>query len=88
MSSEDGVNYFASQSKDEDCPISIDRETSKRYFQLEKIFNTFFPSDYLSIAKEKSREERDTKHIKDSSFTYGEIVIIFFYNIHNMNIDF
>ena len=51
------------------------------FSQLEKIFNSFFPQDYLSIAKEKSRQERDSKKINDSSFTYGEIVYIFLYNI-------
>ncbi len=39
------------------------------------MFNSFFPEDSLSIAKEKSIKERDSKHINDSSFTYGEIVI-------------
>ena len=87
MSNDDGSNYFASQSKDEDYPISINAETSKRYFQLEKLFNSFFPSDYLSLAKEKSKEERDSKNINDSSFTYGEIVFHFLYNTHNPNIN-
>lgn len=87
MSKDDGSNYFASQSKDEDYPVNIDTETSKRYFQLEKLFNSFFPSDYLSLAKEKSKEERDSKNINDSSFTYGEIVFQFLYNTHNPNIN-
>ena len=77
----DGKNYFASRSKDEDYPFIIDSDISLKYSQLEKIFNSFFPQDYLSIAKEKSRQERDSKKINDSSFTYGEIVYIFLYNI-------
>ena len=76
----DEKNYFASRSKDEDYPFVVDSPTSIRYVQLEKIFNSFFPEDYLSIAKEKSRQERDSKKINDSSFTYGEIVYNFLYN--------
>ncbi len=67
-------NYFDKKSKDEDYPINIDPETSKRYYELEKLFNSFFPNDYLTIAKEKSKQERDSKNINDTSFTYGEIV--------------
>jgi len=74
MSSGEGEKYFQSQSKDEDYPIPIDAETSKRYFKLEKIFNSFFTDDSLSIAKETSKAERNSKNINDSSFTYGEIV--------------
>ena len=80
MLSEDGSYYLVSQ-KDEDSPIIVSPEVSKRYSQLEKIFNSFFPNDYLSLAKEKSKEERDSKKIIDSSFTYGEIVF-HFYIIH------
>lgn len=87
MSSKDGTHYFASQSKDEDSPINISPEISKKYLQLEKIFNSFFPNDYLSLAKERSKQERDSKHIVDSSFTYGEIVFHFLYNTHKPNIN-
>ena len=52
---------------------------------MEKVFNSFFPSDYLSLAKEKSKEECDSKNINDSSFTYEEIVFQFSYNSHNPN---
>ena len=83
MQGNDGSLYFASQSKDEDYPIILNPEISKRYFKLEKLFNSFFPSDYLSLAKEKSKEERDNKNIIDSSFTYWEIVFKFLYNTHN-----
>ena len=82
MTSEDDSHYFASKSKDEDYPFSINAEVSKRYSQLEKLFNSFFPNDYLSLAKEKSKEERDSKQIIDSSFTYGEIVFNYLYNTH------
>ena len=80
MISYDGSLYFASQSKDEDYPIYLEPQISKRYFQLETIFNSFFPSEYFSLAKEKSKEERDNKNINDSSFTYGEIVFKSLYN--------
>jgi len=77
MKNEDASVYFASRSKDEDYPIRIDEETSKRYFYLEKVYDSFFKKDSLSIAKEKSKAERNSKQINDSSFTYGEIVRIF-----------
>ena len=77
MKDEDASVYFASRSKDEDYPITIDEETSKRYFNLEKVYDSFFTKDSLSIAKEKSKAERNSKQISDSSFTYGEIVRIF-----------
>jgi hypothetical protein len=51
--------------------------SSKRYFNLEKVYDSFFAKDSLSIAKEKSKAERNSKQISDSSFTYGEIVRIF-----------
>lgn len=77
MKNEEPSVYFASRSKDEDYPIRIDEETSKRYFYLEKVYDSFFKKDSLSIAKEKSKAERNSKQINDSSFTYGEIVRIF-----------
>ena len=77
----EGSNYFASREKEEDYPIKINKESSIKCYNLEKIFNYFFPDDSLSIAKSKSLEERDNKHIKDSSFTYGEIVIFIFFII-------
>ena len=72
---QEGTNYFANQNAEEESPIIIDAETSIKYYNLEKVFNSFFPEDSLSIAKEKSIKERDSKHINDSSFTYGEVVI-------------
>ena len=87
MTSEEDPTYFASKSKDEDSPLNLNAEVSKRYSKLEKLFNSFFPNDYLSLAKEKSKEERDSKHISDSSFTYGEIVFNYLYNKNNPNIN-
>ena len=83
---QEGENYFVNQSKEEnkeENPIIVEPESAIRYYNLEKVFNTFFPERSLSIAKEKSTAERDSKHINDSSFTYGEVVIknFYFYNI-------
>jgi len=70
----DGSTYFAPQSEEEESPIIIDAETSRKYYKLEELFNSFFQKGSLSLAKEKSKQEREDKHIKDISFTYGEIV--------------
>ena len=72
-------NYFASRTDEEENPIMVDEETSIRYYALEEVFNSFFPDNSLTIAKSKSIEERDSKHINDSSFTYGETVIFLYY---------
>jgi len=74
MQSQEAASYFNSRTEDEETPVIIDQEASIKYYQLEQLFNSFFPNDSLSIAKEKSKEERDSKRINDSSFTYGEIV--------------
>lgn len=66
--------YFDSRTADEDYPVQIDEDTNIRYYNLEQLFNSFFPNNSLSIAKEKSKEERDSKRINDSAFTYGEVV--------------
>ena len=82
---QEGANYFTNQSKEdnkEENPIIVEPESAIKYFNLEKVFNTFFPERSLSIAKEKSTQERDSKHINDSSFTYGEVVIINFYILY------
>ena len=71
---QEGANYFANQTAEEESPIIVDAETSIKYYNLEKVFNSFFPENSLSI-KKNSIKERDSKHINDSSFTYGEIVI-------------
>ena len=56
MQAQEAENYFASRTEEEECPIVIDQETSIKYYRLEQLFNSFFPSDSLSIAKEKSKE--------------------------------
>ena len=63
----------------------LDMTTST--IETEIVTNSFFPNDYLSLAKERSKQERDSKHIVDSSFTYGEIVFHFLYNTHKPNIN-
>ena len=90
---QEGANYFTNQSKEdnkEENPIIVEPESAIKYFNLEKVFNTFFPERSLSIAKEKSTQERDSKHINDSSFTYGEVVIKIYilYIIIKFSLDF
>ena len=90
---QEGANYFTNQSKEdnkEENPIIVEPESAIKYFNLEKVFNTFFRERSLSIAKEKSTEERDSKHINDSSFTYGEVVIKIYilYIIIKFSLDF
>ena len=77
MQQQSPSTYFLSRTEEEENPIIIDEEISTKYFHLEQLFNSFFPNDSLSIAKEKSKEERDSN-------TYGEVVkqkLIFIYNI-------
>ena len=66
--------YFLPKSNEEDMPIKIEINDQIKYYKLEKIFNSLYTEDSLSIAKDKSRAEREKKGIKDSSFVYGEIV--------------
>ena len=70
---EDAKKYFIKNIKDEN-PIILDKYTNIRYYNLEIIFESFYPLTSLAIAKNTSREERISKKIKDNSFTYGEIV--------------
>ena len=72
---QEGSNYFESRSEEEENPIMVEEETAQKYYSLEQVFNSFFPQNSYTIAKSKSVEERDSKHINDSSFTYGEVVI-------------
>ena len=72
---QEGSNYFESRSEEEENPIMVEEETAQKYYALEQVFDSFFPQNSYNIAKSKSVEERDSKHINDSSFTYGEVVI-------------
>ena len=67
---------FFQKQTDEDLPIEISEEMTIKYAKLNKIFDTFFAENSLSLAKESSKEERDQKSINDSSFVYGEVVNI------------
>lgn len=67
-------NYFGKQSEEEEEPFEPEVQTSIRYYNLEQIFNTFFPDDSLYIGKTKSKKERESKKIEDSNYTYGEVV--------------
>ena len=55
-------------------PITISPELNKKYYKIESIYNLFYTKNSISIAKEKSKEERENKRINDDSFVYGEIV--------------
>lgn len=59
---------------EEEMPIVLSSKLNKKYYNLELIYNSFYPKNSISIAKEKSKEERDNKAINDDSFVYGEIV--------------
>ena len=71
---EEAKTYFNSRDDGEENPIILGVNTNIRYYNLEYVFNTFYPADSLLIAKDISKDERIFKKIKDSSFTYGEIV--------------
>ena len=70
---EEAMKYFTLNLKEEN-PIILDKWTNIRYYNLELIFDSFYPLTSLAIAKNTSKEERIAKKIKDNSFTYGEIV--------------
>lgn len=73
---EEAKRYFDNRVDDEENPIQLGITTNIRYYNLENVFNSFYPVDSLPIAKNISREERINKKLKDPSFTYGEIVNI------------
>ena len=62
----------------EENPILLDKLANIRYYNLEIIFDSFYPLTSLAIAKNTSKEERIARKIKDKSFTYGEIVFNIF----------
>ena len=70
---EEAMKYFTNDLKEEN-PIILDKWTNIRYYNLQLIFDSFYPLTSLNIAKNTSKEERIAKKIKDTSFTYGEIV--------------
>ena len=70
---EEAMKYFTIDIKEEN-PIILDKWTNIRYYNLQLIFDSFYPLTSLNIAKNTSKEERIAKKIKDTSFTYGEIV--------------
>ena len=67
-------NYFLPRNNEEEIPFPIEIQINVKYYNLEQIFNCFYPENSLSIAKDKSREERENKGITDKSFIYGEVV--------------
>ena len=81
INDDEAKKYFTINLKEEN-PKILDKWTNIRYYNLELIFNSFYPLTSLGIAKNASKEERIAKKIKDNSFTYGEIVYIYFYIIY------
>ena len=77
---EEAIKYFTSDLKEEN-PVILDKWTNIRYYNLQLIFDSFYPLTSLAIAKNTSKEERIAKKIKDTSFTYGEIVYKSYYII-------
>ena len=77
---EEAIKYFTIDLKEEN-PIILDKWTNIRYYNLQLIFDSFYPLTSLAIAKNTSKEERIAKKIKDTSFTYGEIVYKSYYII-------
>ena len=75
---EESKKYFTNNLKEEN-PKIFDKWTNIRYYNLELIFNSFYPLTSLAIAKNTSKEERIARKIKDNSFTYGEIVFKIIY---------
>ena len=71
--------YFNSRVPEEENPITLEVSTNIRYYNLELVFDSFYPIDSISRAKDTSKKERQLKKLKDPSFTYGEIVNILFY---------
>ena len=67
-------NYFLPRNNEEEIPFPIEIQINVKYYNLEQIFNCFYPENSLSIAKDKSKEEREKKGITDKSFIYGEVV--------------
>lgn len=67
-------SYFESKSNQEDIPIQLNPQTNIRYYNLEILFNIFYPEDSLNIAKDYSKKEREEKKILDTSLTYSETV--------------
>ena len=76
---ESAKTYFNSRVPDEENPVLLGVSTNIRYYNLEILFDTFYPIDSISRAKDTSKKERLIKKLKDPSFTYGEIVYILFY---------
>ena len=70
------VEYFHPRSHEEDMPINFSAAINQKYFYLESIFNTYYSSMSLVIAKNSSLEEQHQRNLNDnSSFIYGEIVM-------------
>lgn len=69
------AEYFHPRTQEEDMPINFSASINQKYFYLESLFNTYYSSTSLIIAKNSSLEEQTQRSLNDnSSFIYGEIV--------------
>ena len=76
---EEAKNYFTSKSEDDETPLVLNIPTQIRYYNLENFYNSFYPIDSLTIAKDFSKKEREEKQILDPTFTYSETVCKIFF---------
>jgi hypothetical protein len=67
-------NYFDSRVPEEESPVKLSADIQQKYEELDLLFEDFFDENGLHVAKQSSKEERDTKKLDDSSYVYGEIV--------------
>jgi hypothetical protein len=68
--------YFDNRVNEEDNPINLPTEVHQKYEELDILFEELFDENSLHFAKQSSKDERDKKGLDDSSFVYGEIVIL------------
>ena len=67
-------NFLDKQHLEEDEPITIDPTIASHYYNLNSVFESFFPDDSLNLAKYTSKAEREQKSLNDSNYIYGEVV--------------
>lgn len=56
---QEGENYFSNQSKEEnkeENPIIVEPESAIRYYNLEKVFNTFFQREVYLLQKKNQQQ--------------------------------
>jgi len=68
------IKYFDKRVAEEDSPIEVKDEKQNKYERLDAFFEKIFDENSLNVAKQSSKEERDSKALNESSYVYGEIV--------------